>query len=100
MPRHSNNRTTLHIYPVRIQFDELSKERSYVMKELYDLGIGTQVHYYPIHLQPYYKNLYENDDCAGAWEYYQSVLSLPFHCNLSESDVEHIVHELTRVLDL
>ena len=46
-----------HLYVVLIDFDNIKISRGSLIGELKKLGVGTQVHYIPVHTQPYYKNL-------------------------------------------
>ena len=68
------------------------------MSALADKGVGTQVHYIPVHTQPYYKNLYGEIDLPGAQTYYEHTLSLPLYPALSDEDVEYIVQTLKEVV--
>ena len=69
------------------------------MRALRVRGIGTQVHYIPVHRQPYYKNRYGLLDLPGAQSYYQRCLSLPLHTTMSSQDVEMIVKALHECLN-
>ena len=63
------------------------------MEELKKKNIGTQVHYIPVHTQPYYKTKYGFDlgDCPVAEEYYQQALSVPLYPKMKDSDVEYVI---------
>ena len=67
-----------------------------MMEELKKKNIGTQVHYIPVHAQPYYKNKYGYDwgDCPVAEEYYQQALSIPLYPKMSDSDVEYVIESI------
>ncbi len=51
-------RPAWHLYVLRIDFDAIGKSRTEVMTELCEAGVGTQVHYIPVYLQPYYREKY------------------------------------------
>ncbi|MEK9833598.1 MAG: UDP-4-amino-4,6-dideoxy-N-acetyl-beta-L-altrosamine transaminase [Rhodospirillaceae bacterium] len=87
-----------HLYVVRIDFDALGNERAEVMERLSAHGIGTQVHYLPVHLQPYYRARYGALDLPGAQEYYAHCLSLPLFDSMSEKDVDNVVAQLEGIL--
>jgi dTDP-4-amino-4,6-dideoxygalactose transaminase len=70
------------------------------MRQLRDRSIGTQVHYIPVHLQPYYRDLYETPALPGAERYYERCLSLPLFPTMVESDVDRVVEALAEVLGL
>jgi len=65
---------------------------------LRESGIGTQVHYIPCHLQPYYRRLYGDVSLPGAEAYYSRCLSLPLHPGMDESDVRRVVDALGAAL--
>ncbi len=82
-----------HLYTILIDFTRLQKSRTEVMDELRRKNIGTQVHYIPVHLQPFYKTHFST--AAGqfqvAEEYYKKTLSLPLYPKMSEADVLHVI---------
>jgi dTDP-4-amino-4,6-dideoxygalactose transaminase len=64
------------------------------MRRLRADGIGTQVHYIPVHTQPYYRRRYGNMSLPGAEAFYQGTLALPFYPALRDEDVERVVEKL------
>lgn len=64
------------------------------MHRLRERSIGTQVHYLPVHLHPFYRNRYGNIDLPGALSYYQRTLSLPLYPAMTSADVDRVVDEL------
>ncbi|WNK01389.1 UDP-4-amino-4,6-dideoxy-N-acetyl-beta-L-altrosamine transaminase [Thalassospiraceae bacterium LMO-JJ14] len=91
-------RPVLHLYPVLIEFDRLGLSRDDLMRQLAEAGIGTQVHYLPVHRQPYYRRRYGEIPLPGADAYHARVLSLPFYSDLEDSDVERVVDILIGAL--
>lgn len=91
---------TLHLYPVLIDFEKCGLARGEVMKRLAREGIGTQVHYYPVHRQRYYAERYGRIRLPGADRYYARALSLPFFAGMAISDVSRVVETLARTLRL
>jgi UDP-4-amino-4,6-dideoxy-N-acetyl-beta-L-altrosamine transaminase len=89
-----------HLFPVRIDFKRLGMRRAEVMTRLKEAGIGTQVHYIPVHLQPYYRNLYgtKKGDFPNAEAYYEEALSLPMYSAMSDEDVQRVMEALKKVL--
>lgn len=83
--------TNWHLYVVLIDFHALGKTRADVMNQLNSQGIGTQVHYIPVHLQPYYRNLYGPLCLPGAETYYTQCLSLPLFVGLSREEQDKII---------
>lgn len=87
-----------HLCVVQIDFDRLATDRGTVMRRLAALNIGTQVHYIPVHTQPYYRNL-KQYDLPMAQAYYDRVLSLPLHMNMDTDAVRTIVENLACILN-
>ncbi|CAA7618667.1 UDP-4-amino-4,6-dideoxy-N-acetyl-beta-L-altrosamine transaminase [Magnetospirillum sp. UT-4] len=87
-----------HLYAARFDFDAIGHDRAAVMKALAGRGIGTQVHYLPVHLQPWYRK--RNPDLAlpGALAYYRHCLSLPLFPSLTDADQDRVVAALAEVL--
>lgn len=89
-----------HLYVALIDFDRLGLPRATVMNRLRAAGIGTQVHYIPVHLQPYYRRLETMDQVRlpEAERYYAQALSLPMYPELSLADIERVVTRLESAL--
>ena len=81
-----------HLYPVLVDYEAVGISRAAFVGKLRDAGIGSQVHYIPTHMQPYYVEKYGKQSLPGAENYYSKVLSLPFYPGLTDND-------LTRVFD-
>jgi UDP-4-amino-4,6-dideoxy-N-acetyl-beta-L-altrosamine transaminase len=88
-----------HLYVARIDFAAAGISRAALMRALSQDGIGTQVHYFPIHRQPYYTKRY-GAALPGADRYYAQALSLPLSAAMDESDTERVVDALVRHLKL
>lgn len=95
-----DSKTAFHLFVVQIDFQAYGTTREVVMEKLKERGIGTQVHYIPLHTHPYFKNrqgtqelfLPEND------LYYAQALSLPLYYDLTEEEVKKVCKELQQVL--
>ena len=100
LPARPSHRIGWHLFVVRIDFAELAKTRAQVMAELRQHGIGTQVHYIPVHLQPYYRKRYgyAPGKCPIAEAYYECCLTLPLYPLMSDSDVEKVMAAVKEVL--
>lgn len=83
-----------HLYALRIDFEAIGQSRDRCMHSLRDAGIGTQVHYIPIHTQPYYVDLYGEQSLPGAEAYYKSTLSIPLFPAMQDTDVHRVVKAL------
>ncbi len=87
-----------HLYSPRFDFEFFSTTRSFVMSELKNSGIGTQVHYIPLYRLPFYKSENNAKNFPGAEKYYLSTLSLPMYSGLNDEDIAKIVDKLLQVL--
>ena len=77
-----------------IDFASLGMDRAELMRYLRDRGIGTQVHYIPVHHQPYYRERYGALSLPGADAYYARTLSLPLYTGMGGADVDRVAEEL------
>ncbi len=93
--------TSWHLYSAQIDFDRLGRTRPQVMAELRAAGIGTQVLYIPVHLQPWYRRSfgYAPGKCPVAEAFYTRTLSLPLFPTMSNEDVARVIAHV-EALDL
>lgn len=87
-----------HLYAIQIDFEKVKIGRKEFINALRSKNIGTQIHYIPVHHQPYYKNRYGDIALPGADAYYERTLSLPLYPNMDDSDVELVVTELKNII--
>jgi UDP-4-amino-4,6-dideoxy-N-acetyl-beta-L-altrosamine transaminase len=92
-------RSGWHLYPVLVDFAALGLSRAELMRRLQRRGVGTQVHYIPVHRQPYYRNRYGVADLPGADAYYARTLSLPLFVGMTERDVGHVCEALAEAIE-
>ena len=64
---------------------------------LKEAGIGTQVHYLPLHMQPYYRDRYGEMSLPGAEVFYEQALSLPLFPDMTEEEVDYVVEMLGEI---
>ena len=70
------------------------------MERLKNRGVGSQVHYIPVHTQPYYVDRYGRERLAGAERYYQRTLSLPLYPAMQDGDPARVCAALGEALEL
>jgi UDP-4-amino-4,6-dideoxy-N-acetyl-beta-L-altrosamine transaminase len=87
-----------HLYPVLVDFEAAGLERAALMAALRERGIGTQVHYIPVHRQPYYAERYGRIELPGAERYYARCLSLPLFPAMADCDVARVADALHALL--
>ncbi|MEI6391233.1 MAG: UDP-4-amino-4,6-dideoxy-N-acetyl-beta-L-altrosamine transaminase [Verrucomicrobiota bacterium] len=81
-----------HLYTIQIDFRAIGRTRTEVMVELYRQGVGTQVLYIPVHLQPWFRQTYgyARGKCPVAEAYYARALSLPLYPAMTAEDVARV----------
>jgi dTDP-4-amino-4,6-dideoxygalactose transaminase len=87
-----------HLYSVLIDFEARGVSRRVVVDRLRADGVGTQVHYIPVHTQPYYRALYPGLELPGAEARYERTLSLPLFPGMDDDDPSRVVGALLRAL--
>lgn len=88
-----------HLYVVRIDFAALGVSRSEFMRSLMKKGVGTQVHYIPVPLHPYYQSLgFRLSDYPVAERYYGEALTLPLYFQLEAEDQGLVIKSIEKML--
>lgn len=91
--------SALHLYVIRLKLDDIHLSHKQVFEGLREKGIGVNVHYIPVHLQPYYSAMgFQNGDFPESEKYYSEAISLPMYPNLSEKDHDMVIEALTSLL--
>ena len=92
-------RSALHLYVVRVDEEKAGITRREVFESLRAAGIGVQVHYIPVHLQPYYRRTgFTPGDFPAAEDFYARTLSLPLFPGLAEEQQRRVVETLDETL--
>jgi len=93
--------SALHLYVIRLQLDKIDKHHRAVFESLREQGIGVNLHYIPVHTQPYYQQMgFKIGDFPEAERYYAEAISLPMYPNMSESQQDQVVIALEKALRL
>ena len=88
-----------HLYIVRIDFDRVRKTKQQIFAEMRARGIALNLHYIPVHTQPYYEALgFRAEDCPAAVEYYREALTLPLYPCMTDAEQEMAARALREVL--
>jgi len=90
-----------HLFIIRLRLEELRINRNEFIEELRKAGIGTSVHFIPLHLQPYYARMFgcRRGDCPNAERTYERVISLPIYPAMSVEDVERVAASVRRIAE-
>lgn len=93
--QHTDSYTGLHLYVIRLQLGEIAKTHLEVFEALRAAGIGVNLHYIPVYLQPYYTSLgFKSGLCPEAERYYAEAISLPMYTGLTETQQDQVVAAL------
>ncbi len=92
--------SNFHLYVLLFDFDQLGITRAEFISDLRNRGIYTQVHYIPVHTQPFYQTQYATKwgDFPFAEQYYARCLSIPLSPSMTEKDVNKVVFEIKDIL--
>ena len=97
--KHKDTHSSIHLYIIRLKLEKISISHKQVFERLRDNDIGVNLHYIPIHLQPFYNSLGFNiGDFPEAEKYYSEAISLPIYTTLSLSDQDKVIDTLTSVI--
>lgn len=87
-------KSSWHLYVIR-----LNENRKKVFESLRNMGLGVNVHYIPVHLQPYYQELgYKKGDFPKAENYYRGALTLPLYPSMGKAAVEYVIDVFSKTL--
>lgn len=89
-----------HLYVLQIDFNAVGLSRRYVIKALRNRGVGSQVHYIPVHTQPWYQKIYGYHwgEYPVAEAYYEKALSLPLYPKMNDAEIKQVVESVRSVL--
>jgi perosamine synthetase len=96
----AKSRHAFHLYVVRLAEQFANEGRNRVLRELRTAGIGANVHYIPVHLQPYYQQRFgtKAGDCPVAEKAFSEILTLPMFPGMSDDDVRRVCAALQAAL--
>ena len=93
-------RSAYHLFVIQLRLEKLHASRRTIFEELRESGVGVNVHYLPIPLQPYYRRRfgYQPGDFPRAELYYERAITLPLFPQLKTSEVDYVTKTLKRIL--
>lgn len=97
--QHPDSYSGLHLYVIRLQLDKLSRTHRQVFETLREQGIGVNLHYIPVHTQPYYERMgFKAGDYPESERYYAEAISLPMYPTMSDEEQLQVVAALHAAL--
>ena len=88
-----------HLFTILLDFKKLKMSKNFFMKKLAENGIGSQVLYIPVFLQPYYKKKYNFDskNFPNAMHYYDSALSIPIFYDITKKELKKVINTIKKL---
>jgi len=97
--QHPDSYSGLHLYPIRLQLNNNDRSHVQVFEFLRAEGIGVNLHYIPVHTQPYYTRMgFKPEDFPQAQAYYREAISLPMYQTLTDAQQDQVVSALSGAL--
>ena len=97
--QHPDSYSGLHLYVIRLRLDQVQASHRQVFESLREQGIGVNLHYIPVHTQPYYKQMgFKTGDFPQAEQYYAEAISLPMFQTMTDAQQDRVVNVLEEVL--
>ncbi len=97
--QHPDSYSGLHLYVIRLQLNKIGKTHRQIFEDLREKGIGVNLHYIPVHTQPYYQKMgFRPGDFPEAEKYYSEAISLPMFQGLSYEQQDEVVSSLKHTL--
>jgi UDP-4-amino-4,6-dideoxy-N-acetyl-beta-L-altrosamine transaminase len=99
--QHPDSYSAYHLYVVRLQLDRIKANHRQVFEALRAKDIMVNLHYIPVHTQPYYQRMgFKQGDFPEAEHYYREAISIPMHVNLSNEELQFVANSLREAMGL
>jgi dTDP-4-amino-4,6-dideoxygalactose transaminase len=97
--QHPEAYSAFHLYVIRLNLNEIRLSHRAVFEALRGAGIGVNLHYIPVYLQQYYRDLgFTAGYCPQAEHYYREAISIPMYQGLKHEDQEYVIETIRQVL--
>lgn len=97
--QHPDSYSGLHLYVIRLQLDKIQSTHQQVFEALRENGIGVNLHYIPVHTQPYYQQMgFKSGDFPEAEGYYAEAISLPMFQTMSNEQQDEVVMAIRKAI--
>ncbi|KAA0014605.1 UDP-4-amino-4,6-dideoxy-N-acetyl-beta-L-altrosamine transaminase [Billgrantia pellis] len=99
--QHPDSYSGRHLYVIRLKLDEIDVSHRQVFKSLREQGIGVNLHYIPVHTQPYYLAMgFQRNDFPEAQRYYAEAISLPLYPTMTTAQQDEVVNALQQAMEV
>ena len=97
--QHPDSYSAYHLYVVRLQLDKINTTHLQVFEALRAKDILVNLHYIPVHTQPYYQQIgFKQGDYPDAEQYYREAISIPMHVNLTDEELQFVASSLREAM--
>jgi dTDP-4-amino-4,6-dideoxygalactose transaminase len=99
--QHPDSHSAYHLYVVRLQLDSIKATHRQVFERLRAKDIMVNLHYIPVHTQPFYQKMgFKQGDFPQAEQYYREAISIPMHVNLTDEELQFVSNCLREAMGL
>jgi dTDP-4-amino-4,6-dideoxygalactose transaminase len=101
-PQISTDQHSWHLFVVQLDLDALTISRNEFVERMAAEGIGTSVHFIPLHLQPYWRDRYQltREMFPVATAVYERIVSLPIYSKMTDSDIDRVINAVRNIVGL
>ena len=97
--QHPDAYSAMHLYVIRLELNKITKSHLQIFNKMRESGVGVQLHYIPVHLQPYYQAMgFCRGDFPNAEAYYSDAISLPMYSSLTHAEQDLVAGALELAL--
>lgn len=97
--QHPDSYSGMHLYVIRVLSDQIELSHRLVFESLREQGVGVNLHYIPVHTQPYYQAMgFKFGDFPNAEAYYRQAISLPLFQTMTEAQQDEVINALRHAL--
>jgi UDP-4-amino-4,6-dideoxy-N-acetyl-beta-L-altrosamine transaminase len=99
--QHPDSYSSMHLYPVRLQLEKIQKTHRQIFESMREQGIGVNLHYIPVHTQPYYQRMgFKPSDFIQAQTFYSEAISLPMYPALTDAQQDQVAAAIKKAISI
>jgi len=93
-------KSAYHIYVIQLLLEKLKTDRRRIFEDLQKEGLGVQVHYIPLHFQPFYKKKfgYKKGDFPISENYYRRAITIPLFPKMDDNDIDRVIKIIKKII--
>lgn len=95
-----SSKSSWHLFIIQLELDKITKSQQQIFLQLREMGIGVNLHYIPVHIQPYYQQLgFSEGMFVNAEKYYHHAISLPLFQQMTQLQIDTVINSLSKILE-